>query len=89
MELCSCIVPTCYRRDRGAKRQSQGCCRAWCYDRGSGLSAAPPLAAAEFAIAVEVASQTVASMLQRKIKADILTYGLLIVRGEYVLSVQG
>lgn len=70
----SFAVPTCYKHDQGAERLSPGCCPAWCYDRGSGPSAAPLLAAAKSATAVEAASQTVAGMLQGVIKTDILIW---------------
>lgn len=57
-------VLTCCRRDRAKERLSPGYCPAWCYDRGSGLSAAPLLASAGSVTFEEAASQRVAGMLQ-------------------------
>lgn len=57
-------LPTCCRRDRGGGRPSPGCCPALCCDRGSGPSAAPPLASAGSAAAEGAASQRAAGKLQ-------------------------
>lgn len=56
--------PTCCRRGRGGETQSPGCCPAWCCDRGSGPSAAPPLASAGSAAAEGAASRREAGRLQ-------------------------
>ena len=71
-QYASCAVQTCCRHDRGGERPSPGYCPSWCYDTGSGPSAAPPLAAAGSAAAVGAASQTAAGTLHGKSK-DMLT----------------
>lgn len=62
---------TCCRHGRGAETPSPGYCLVWCYDRGSGPSAAPQLASARSAVAVGAASLRVAGTLQGKIKAEV------------------
>lgn len=55
--------PTCCRHDRGEARPNPGCYPAWCCDKDSDPSVAPPLAAAECVDAEEAASQRGAGTL--------------------------
>lgn len=92
-QWASYAVLTCCRHGQGAERLSRGYCLASCYDTGSGLSAAPLLAAAGSAAAVGVASQRGAGMLQGEIKPDKFILhmdhvGCSIVRRQYVLALQ-
>lgn len=72
VQHASFAVPTCCRRDQGGERPSPGYCPAWCYDKGSGPSAAPLLAGAGCAVDEGAASQKEAGMLQIERKKRII-----------------